>query len=178
MKTVALNVGHGPKVKGGFDPGATGIYTEREYCEQLAAKVKALVPGIQVVDRPSWGDALFAAINATKADVVISLHLNGANDPTANGTEVLYWHSSTRGKALAIDLLVRVNQTLQTRSRGIIPISKPTQRGYALFAKTNPTVILLESFFVSNPREAKMGLEKQDALAEAIANFIRQIQSE
>jgi len=83
---------------------------------------------------------------------------------------MIYWPSSTKGKALATRLQSAAVGVLKLNDRGI----KPPQngRGAALLRKTNMPAVIVESFFIDNDGDLARGNLKKDALAAAYADAL------
>jgi N-acetylmuramoyl-L-alanine amidase len=181
MKNVVLNIGHGPRSDGGFDPGATAANgtTERAFNEKLARALKAHLPELIIVDRPAWGLGLFAELNRQVGPegCVISLHANAAS-PYATGSEVLYWAGSSRGQRFAQVAQREIVSALGLPDRGLKAIADdPRLRGWALFRQTAATVILCEPFFLTNPSDMARANANHDKLVRAYLNILTQIEN-
>ena len=87
-------------------------------------------------------------------DIIFELHFNSHNEPV-NGCEALYWHKSEKGKKIATQFCKYMNEQFGSFDRGVKPISKPTQRGYATFAYQKPIVVLFEPFFCVGSETSK-----------------------
>lgn len=105
-----------------------------------------------------------------KSDCAIELHANAYNG-TASGSEVLYWHTSAKGKKLATDLQEAIIKVLNLPNRGIKPLSGEDRGGGILKGTVAPTVIS-EPFFIDNPKDLKLAEDKMEQLGVAIANAI------
>lgn len=116
--------------------------------------------------------------NAWNADVYVSLHCNGSYNPQAKGYEVLYWHSSNRGKALAEGVLDLMQESYACRdgigvNRGAKP-KQPGDRGATVLSQTVMPAIIVESGFVTNVREEQwlQKFSNQAIVVEAIVKTI------
>ena len=117
---------------------------------------------------------------AEKDDIILSFHLNSASS-TATGTETLYWHTSTKGKKIAEIIQKNLVSVLGLANRGIKIRRKPlnktdalNQRGWEMFQKTKVPFVMLESFFISNNNDLKIGTEKKRELAASIVKSIKE----
>jgi N-acetylmuramoyl-L-alanine amidase len=159
-----------------YDPGAVAPdgTTERKWCEALHDLIvpRLTVPFVTIED---FYANLPARANATRAQYFISLHLNSSEDPTSNGTEVLHWHTSTAGQREARRFASAIAKALGTRLRfdhtGALPRNH-THRGGGLLQKTTAVALMVESFFISNPKELAHATANRAALAAAIAHTI------
>lgn len=184
MHHVTLNVGHGPTVQGGHDPGAVCPHTpltERALNERLARALRQRLPTLRVVDCPAWGAPLFAELNrqTPATGVVVSLHCNAAANPAATGTEVLYWATSARGRRYAEEAQRLLLRALQLPNRGLKPVANnPAIRGWALFAQVQPVVLLCEPFFLTSPTDRQRALDRFDALVDAYHELLLWLESD
>lgn len=92
-------------------------------------------------------------VNKHNFDYLISCHFNAYNGKT-QGTEVLYSHTSKKGKELALSSLSILLNNLNLPNRGIKPITLK-DRGGAILNKTKPIAILIEPFFLDNVKTKK-----------------------
>lgn len=172
MKTAAIIIGHSKTDSGALSP--TSDWTEYKYNSILAeliaselSKVGSVKP--LIVHRDTYGH-LPAKVNATRADVALELHCNAFNTQVS-GTEMLYWHTSSKGKALAEALQKAAYESLALPNRGVKPINSNARGGFLLKKTTMPCVIV-ESFFIDNDNDIEQGLQWQSVLATAYANAI------
>lgn len=156
-KRIGLFVGHS-KLKSGRYTSANGVKNEYLYNKELGAELKKVFDKMeQPCDLIICPEGKFAEAkeestyklpiaNSGKYDLVIELHLN-AHNGTAKGAEVLYL--SNGGKVVA----ERVQNKLKTKftNRGI----KKRDNLYML-TKTNPTSIMLETFFTDSKEDCKI----------------------
>lgn len=169
-KKICINFGHGLG-----DPGAvssTGL-TERELIEEFGNKLITQIKncGVEVVEvTDHWGN-LPNSINATKADLCVSLHFNAFNTTSATGTEVAYW--SQKGKELAKKIANEIFFVLGLplrRDKGVYNIQG--QRGSYLLASTYMPTVLLEPCFITNPNNVQTLRDNMNELAEKLATVI------
>ena len=101
-----------------------------------------------------------------KYDLVLSLHLNCYYEKT-EGTEILYWHRSKKGKKLAEFMLPPIMILFGGKERGIKPLRKST-RGSIIVRKTQAPTIIIEAKFIDNINDEKRLREYQDLYDEAL----------
>jgi N-acetylmuramoyl-L-alanine amidase len=168
MPKVFLSAGHG-----GSDPGAVanGLYEKAINLNALLACREELVRhGITVVcsrttdaDDPVVQEVKEA--DASKADLAVSFHANAGG---GDGFEAYYYSSNENGKKLA-SLCEKHVKALGQNSRGI-------RRGDHLYfvRNTRMTSVLVESFFVDNAADKKVGdtILEQKAFGVAYAKAI------
>ena len=174
MKTAAIIIGHSTTDPGAVNPNSG--HTEYNYNLTLATLIadelmrgQTVLP--YIVHRDTY-KALPEKVNATGADIAIELHCNAFNGK-ASGTEMLYWHSSKRGELLARHLQEAAKLTLALPDRGIKPIDGKDRGGHLLKGTSMPCVIV-ESFFIDNDNDLRVGLDYQLPLAKAYAQAIEE----
>lgn len=106
---------------------------------------------IVVVYRETTFHDLPSQINELKPDLIVSLHCN-AFDTHASGCEMLYYHKSEKGKAIAMIFQNHLVQRLNNKDRGIKPKSTEDRGGY-LLRYTHAPCIIAEPFFIDNDDE-------------------------
>ncbi|CDI50280.1 cell wall-binding repeat-containing protein [Clostridium tetani] len=172
---VCIDAGHG-----GYDPGAIGPTGVREKDVTLAITLKVgrilKQSGIDVVytrtsDSVSWPsnetkDLQKRCDIANNANVqyFVSIHANSASISNAKGTEVYYSPGSTNGEKLAKAIQDEVVKATNLYNRGV-----KTANFYVL-RNTNASAALVETGFISNPKEEQ--LLKSDAFQEKMAQAI------
>jgi N-acetylmuramoyl-L-alanine amidase len=171
-KRICLIIGHG-----GNDCGAVNNNTkdtELGYNTDLVHKLKEVLDKknyiVDVYNRGYGKVENVGYLNRLKYDILISFHCN-AYDGKATGTEVLYWHSSKKGKVLAQDILNEVINSLNLHNRGLKPINIG-DRGAYLLGKTNGITVLIEPFFIDNDNDLRIGKEKKNDYIEAVSKAI------
>ena len=117
---------------------------------------------------------------AGKDDIILSFHLN-SGVATATGIETLYWHTSTKGKKLAeivqknlVSVLGLANRGIKIRRKPVDKADELNQRGWTMFRDTKVPYVMLESFFISNDKDLKIGTERKTELAKAVVSAIKE----
>lgn len=172
MKKCALVIGHKKSSPGAVN-GSSGI-TEFEFNDKLAIDIEAAVDDviIQRIYRRTY-QTLPDDINAYGPDFIISLHCNAFNG-SASGTEVLYYHKSSNGKAMAEIVRGNLVAALGLNDRGSKQKTSDDRGGY-LLKHTNAPCVIAEPFFIDNDSDLKTVNEKRDKLVEAYASSISRI---
>lgn len=173
---LAICVGHSR----GYDKGATacdGETSEWDYnikvARELQDHLKTLGLGsiiIYTYKGEGYGTAmrnLGAKINSLKVDAAIELHFNAAS-PKAKGSEMLHWHSSEKGKALAECLQAEVVRAFSSKDRGAKG-KKAGERGSRFLRVAECPSVIAEPFFGSNEEEWETFKDSQVKLGEALA---------
>ena len=172
MKKCALVVGH-KKSSPGASNKASGL-TEFIFNDKLAIDIEEEISGVEVqrVYRRTY-NSLPGDINELDPDLIVSLHCN-AFDGSASGTEVLYYHRSTKGELIASILNEHLVESLGLKNRGIKPKTAEDRGGYLLKNTVAPCVIV-EPFFIDNNEDLKTVTDKRNLLVKAYANGIEAI---
>ena len=177
-KSIVISIGHSTTDKGAA--ASDGHIAEYDYNKKLANIIKKELEStksisVHIVNRLTDGggkgvSASVKAINMYKSDCAIELHANAYNG-TASGSEVLYWHTSAKGKKLANDLQEAIVKVLGLPDRGVKALSGEDRGGGILKGTIAPTVIT-EPFFIDNPKDLKLAEDKMEQLGVAMANAI------
>lgn len=146
----ALVVGHKPKSPGAINK-ASGM-TEYEFNNGLAKDIKKNITcvDIKIIQRESYV-ALPSKVNLHSPDFVVSMHCNAFNKKV-DGSEVLYYHTSEKGKEIATIFQYAFVGRLGLANRGIKPRTSEDRGGY-LLRYTNAPCIIAEPFFIDNNNE-------------------------
>ena len=113
------------------------------------------------------------SVNEKNPDFAISFHCNAYNTKVS-GTEMLYYHRSTKGKLMAEILQKNICDALHLRSRGIKPKTVEDRGGYILKYIYCP-IVIAEPFFIDNDSDYDIALEHRDALIKAYVKSIDDI---
>lgn len=151
-KIICLNPGHG-----GSDPGACGDLRESDMNLTVALRLGQLLSerGARVVYtrttdvRVPLSDRPVIANNAG-ADLFISIHHNGSNDPSASGTCAISYPGSENGYRLATLCLVGLYHRLGLRQRGLI------QRDDSDVTYSDMPAVITEASFASSPADCAL----------------------
>lgn len=168
MPKVFLSAGHG-----GSDPGAVANgLREKDInlntliaCQEVLLKHGVTVACSRTMDTDDPVSQEVKEANASKADIAVSFH---ANAGCGDGFEAFYYSSSVKGKKLA-GLCEKYVKDLGQNSRGI----KTGDKLYFI-KNTTMTAVLVESFFVDNTADKKVGdtVAEQKAFGRAYAKAI------
>lgn len=153
MKHVFISAGHGGK-----DPGAvSGKFIEKDMCLKIALACRDLLKskGVKVTmsrtkdeNDPVEDEAREA--NKSNADIAVSFHINAGG---GDGAEIFYYKGDKEGIALAKNIgeeLLEIGQN----SHGTL-----LKDGSWLYFinTTKMTAVLVESFFLDNVKDRKIG---------------------
>ena len=171
-KLCVLDIGHSPKKQGAKNV-KRGL-TEFKFNDDLSIRIEQKVKKVKIqrVYRKTYS-ALPGQINSFNPDFILSLHCNACNC-IASGTEVLYWHKSTKGKKMAEILKRNLVSYLRLADRGIKPIDSD-DRGSLILRKTKAPAVISEPFFIDNDIDLDRALEDLDSFAQVYANAIEEI---
>ncbi|HEV3474973.1 MAG TPA: N-acetylmuramoyl-L-alanine amidase [Actinomycetota bacterium] len=174
-RRVAIDAGHGPD-----DPGVEGPTGLREgdaayvLAERLAANLagRGAIP-VLVRGRQETPDAAARAARANRAeaDVLVGIHLNGHEDPSAEGSSSYYFGrlgtSSVGGQALAE--LVQDELTAATGLRD----GRAHPKAFTILRETRMPAVIVEPCFITNPKEERLlseqGFQREVARAISVA---------
>jgi len=172
MKKCALVIGHKKASPGAVNP--TSGLTEFSFNDKLAIDIEEEVGGtfVQRIYRRTY-NTLPGDINEFNPDFIISLHCNAFNR-SASGTEVLFYHRSTKGKLMAEILNEHLVEALGLKNRGTKP-KTAEDRGGNLLKNTDAPCVIAEPFFIDNNDDLKTATDKRDALVKAYATGIEAI---
>lgn len=180
MKTIAIVIGHGPRVDRGAigHDGTTELYWNTDLALRILDAINSgaagdveghRTPAVKavVIARRTEKQPPIDEVNGLRPAAAVELHLNAFN-AKASGTEMIHYPGSTKGKDLAVLLQQAAVKVLALPDRGV----KGPQaggRGMAFLAKTSCPAVIVESFFIDNPTDLARGNAKKQALAEAYA---------
>lgn len=152
---ICVDPGHG-----GDDPGAIGDGDPTEaaaniiVAERLADMLESRWHDVLITrrDGETAGPGRRAVIaNHASVDLLLSIHCNSHENPSANGAEALYYPGSERGQYLAESVLSRWVCESGLRDRGVKP------RGdLAILRLTSMPAALLELGFLSNENDQRL----------------------
>ena len=173
---VAIVVGHSKDRSGSsnLDHGMseyTFNYPISDNIVHRLNKASHNVEGVEVLRKTGLGD-LIKEVNATGADLCISLHCNAFNR-TVSGCETLYYHRSKQGKVFAEIVQAELFELMDNSDRGIKPKSSE-ERGGWLLRETNMPCVIAEPFFIDEESDYKLGMKYRDdgQLADAYTKAI------
>ncbi|MGP1574254.1 N-acetylmuramoyl-L-alanine amidase [Selenomonas sp.] len=186
-KRIVIDPGHGGSDTGAIGP--TGV-TEKSIALRISRRLKVLLEeqGAEVIlTRTADTEVSPKKANATdveelqarcdianqnNADIFLSIHLDAFSGPEAHGTTGYYYESgSADSKRLADAVKRNVLRRIGTLDRGTKPCT------FYVCRHTNMPATLLETAFLSNPREEQMmnsddGVEKAaQGIAAGIAEY-------
>lgn len=172
MKLCALVIGHKKSSPGAVNK--TSGVTEFIFNDLLAQEIEREATGVSIqrVYRRTY-NSLPGDINELHPDFIVSLHCN-AFDTKVSGTEVLYYHRSTKGQRYAEILNDHLVQVLDLPNRGAKPKAAEDRGGYLLM-NTNVPCVIAEPFFIDNNNDLKMAQENRENLVAAYFSAISAI---
>lgn len=169
----AIVIGHRKSSRGAAS--SDNNVTEFDFNSALAKDIKKRVTKarVSIVFRDNTTNGLSklpAKINAIGPSFILSLHCNAAN-PTASGTETLYFHSSKRGKTLAAIVQKELVGALNLRNRRTKPRTDG-DRGAIVLKFTDAPCVICEPFFIDNDADLDTAIRGRASLAAAYARAI------
>jgi N-acetylmuramoyl-L-alanine amidase len=168
----ALVIGH-KKTSPGASNSSSGL-NEFTFNESLSIDIEKRVKGVQIqrIYRRTY-KTLPDDINELNPDFIISLHCNAFNE-SVSGTEVLYYHKSSKGKKFAKILNDKLVNALELKNRGIKPKTSEDRGGY-LLKNTKAPCLISEPFFIDNDNDLQTAIEKRKELIDAYVEAIEEI---
>ncbi len=159
---IFIDPGHGGK-----DPGAVGNgLQEKDITLSVSLKLKILLEKHGIETKLSRSTDIYLTINerhqlanAWEADYFISIHCNAGG---GTGTETLYY--KTNSKAYAQTLQSTFIDAMGLRNRGV-----KYRDDLGVIKWTNMPAVLIELAFIDTVNDAKILKEKQNKMAQAIA---------
>lgn len=172
--SIYIDPGHGGKDYGAVSPD--GKYREKDIVLDIGLLFRrCILEGDYLympymtrrTDRYITLDARCRMANERGVDAFVSLHINSAENPAAEGLEI--WHSpgSHKSKILAAELYV----TLLAVMPGINGRGIKEKDFYVLKNSTMPAA-LVEFEFLSNPQEYATNIEAQRRIAKGMAETV------
>ena len=163
---IFINPGHEPTL----EPGACyNGYHEADIVLRIGRRVENYLRAVGLEVKLFQYDGLHeicADANNWHADLFVSIHCNGADNPVACGTETFYCYGSTEGKKLACCIQNQIVESLGTVWRRV------EGRYFGVLTGTTMPAVLVETAFLSNVDEAQMLIEREDDFARAIARGV------
>jgi len=168
---IALIVGHSKKSRGASNKN--GGETEFEFNNNFVKSLsELLVVENTVVYRDTY-KGLPDKVNELNPSNIISFHCNAFNT-RASGSEVLYYNSSVKGKAMASILQTNIVKVLGLSDRGIKAKHSEDRGGY-LLKYTKAPCIIVEPFFIDNDKDLQAANDSYTELLNAYINSINEI---
>ena len=171
LMKIFLNAGHGGK-----DPGAISKNGNKEaditkkVCSLLAYELIKNGYNIEFYQQEKSVTDISEVENTSNSDLFVSIHCNAAVNETANGAEVLYYPTSTKGKEYALKVQKQLVKTTNLKDRGIKP-----RNDLHVLKRTKAVAILVELAFLSNQAEEKLLIENPELFANALLKGIKSL---
>lgn len=176
MSLVILNAGHAPG--GNPDPGAIGPSGVREsdvtrdIADRAAAYLETAGVRVIVVQDDDL-DAICEIANENEAAALVSIHANACDNQEATGMEIFTSRGVTKADALATKIMEQMEVEFPK-----LPIrgdwsdgDVDKEAGLYVLLHTDMPAVLVETAFISNPKEEAIldSAEGKDMFAKAIA---------
>jgi len=174
---LALVIGHKE-----HHPGACNkTYDLCEFCfnEELAKNISEKLSFSNKIvyreDGGSYSKLPFYINSNINPKFVVSLHCNAFNTK-ASGTEVLYYHRSVKGKAMAEVFQKNLLDALELPDRGIKGRGTEDRGGFIL-RYTNAPCIISEPFFIDNNGDLERVKDRYDEFVAAYVESINDVRN-
>lgn len=172
-RRVAIDPGHGPDDIGFVGPGGT---TEAEVAYALADRLREELTArgadatvLRASDENPDPSTRASRANDANAEVLVSIHLNGHDDPSAEGSSSYYFGRmgslSVAGEALAELVQDEITAAVGLRDGRAHP------KAFPILRETRMTAVQVEPCFLTNPKEELLLGEEpfRGELARAVA---------
>lgn len=182
---IVIDSGHG-----GIDPGVVGVgnVLEKDINLMIAGYLAEYLEaeGYETVMTRTEDKGLYeedsenkkvqdmqnrcALIKETDPLLTVSIHQNSYQEESVCGPQVFYYTSSAEGKALAEAVQEELNQQLEVEREK----SAKGNSTYYLLKRSEGTLVIVETGFLTNPREAELlaTREYQKKCARAVCDGI------
>lgn len=179
-RVLVIDPGHGPA-----DPGVECDGTsEAELVWDIAARIEGRLTAIGVqafLSRGRHGDpddqtrATFA--NETDADMVVSLHLDGHENPAATGLATYYFGSPVTGQHSALGKRFAELVLREMVARTDLLDCRAHPKGWDLLRLTRMPAVRIDAGYLTNPgdRERLRRPEFRDAIAESVCAAVQRL---
>ena len=121
-----------------------------------------------------------ALIKETKPLLTVSIHQNSYPDQSVCGPQVFYYSGSVKGAQLAKCIQQELNTQLEAKR----PRVEKANQTYYLLKRSEGILNIVETGFLTNPREAELlGTKKYQkkcakAICDGILNFLKTVEKE
>lgn len=192
---IVIDSGHG-----GIDPGVVGIgnLEEKEVNLKIAGYLAEYLKkeGYETVLTRKTDTGLYeedsrnkkvqdmqnrcAIIKETKPILTVSIHQNSYPDSSVCGPQVFYYTNSVKGSKLAQCIQSELNTQLEVSK----PRTEKANQTYYLLKRSEGILNIVETGFLTNPREAELlGTEKYQkkcakAICDGILNFLKTVEKD
>ena len=169
-KRVIIDIGHanGTGSRGfGREEHASNVIIARHLQEQLTEKgVNVIILDFPESDNTTDLNLTKSTANSIGADLLVSLHHDYSDSPSAKGAHTIYYRDSSKKYAESVSKeLVTI---MPGRAETVV------QRSNLAILKVNMDAILVESGFISNQHDMEIQKEHPELIAEKIcAGVIR-----
>ena len=192
---IMIDSGHG-----GIDPGVVGIGDLQEkdvnlkIAKELAQELEK--EGYQTILTREEDKVLYdqdsrnkkvqdmqnrcAMIKEKKPLLTVSIHQNSYGDEAVCGPQVFYYKDSVKGRELARCIQEELNTQLQVSS----PRTEKANSTYYLLKRSEGTLNIVETGFLTNPREAELLNTKEyqkkcaKAICDGILKFLKTVEKD
>lgn len=121
-----------------------------------------------------------ALIKETKPLLTVSIHQNSYHDAAVCGPQVFYYETSPKGAELAKCIQEELNTRLEVER----PRTEKANNTYYLLKRSEGILNIVETGFLTNPREAKLLNTKEyqkkcaQAICDGILKFLKTLEKD
>lgn len=170
-RIICIDIGHarGTGARGnGLEEHEQSVLTGRALAAALEKRrLHAVIIDYPADDNRTDLNKTIAHINAANYTLVISLHMDAADNRAARGAHVCYL--SEYGRAYAQKIADRLTPLLPGRAEATV-----RRRDLAILRQTRPTAVLIEVGFITSSEDAAIVIKQRKKIAEAIATAIEE----
>jgi N-acetylmuramoyl-L-alanine amidase len=170
-------IGHTFSIRGAFSQD--GTVSEYQYNSKLAKLIADCLHDAgmspNIIDKSGHDKAgIVDLINSLAPSCCIELHCNSASCNAAQGTECLVLPDNPRSHVLAGWLLKSVYACLNRQGHELrgVKVLGPSDRGYFNLKGIQCPALISEPFFINNPKDFRLGMDKLPDLAGSVAQGI------
>lgn len=163
-KKIIVDIGHanGTGARGfGRGEHASNVIVAQHLKQQLEAKgVNVVVLDFPESDNSTDLNLTKSTANSIGADLLISLHHDASDSPSAKGAHVIYYRDSSKKYAAAV--AAELVKTFPGRAETVV------QRSNLAILKVNMDAILCESGFITNQHDTEIQRDHPEIIAKDI----------
>lgn len=171
LKKIIIDIGHangtGARGIGGWEEHASNVIVAKHLKKQLEARgVNAIVLDFPNADNATDLNLTKSTANSIGADLLISLHHDASDSPSAKRAHTIYYKDSSKKYAQAVAAVI--TKRFPGRSETVV------QRSNLAILKVNMDAILVESGFITNEHDCDIQRNHAELIAQDIFEGISQ----
>jgi len=170
---IAIVVGHHKFAKGAYSPHLKAYEWDfnNKVVEHVKSNVDIYFHNPNIRGYRSRQKAMAKRLNKKSYKLVLELHFNASDSPSANGAECLYYFKNKVGKTLSNLFCKVIHNNTDIKNRGAKALYNSKDRGYWFLYYPKATALILEPGFGTNYDDC-INMTPQESLAKDIDDFI------